>query len=157
MMAVRCRAICGAQAQNFGHRLFQPRAEPHRADFRGQSGLVVGFDRDTAQGGGTGRRLEALGGDAAQEARQRLVLDHADHGIIIAGHADIGNESRAARQDLVIGGRRMRVRADHEAGAAVDEMTHRLFLAGRLAMKVEHDRVGAGFERAGIEFMIDRW
>ena len=45
--------------------------------------------------------------------------------------------------------------ADHQADAAIDEKAHRLFLTGRLAMHVEHDGVGAGFERAGGEFTLD--
>ena len=59
-------------------------------------------------------------------------------------------------QDAVIGGRHMGVRADHEAGAAVAEMAHRLLLAGRLAMHVDHDGVGGLAERAGGEFALDR-
>jgi hypothetical protein len=37
----------------------------------------------------------------------------------------------------------MGVGADHEAGAAVAEKAHRLLLAGRLAMHVDDDGVGA--------------
>ena len=63
--------------------------------------------------------------------------------IVVAGHADVGDEGGAAGEDLVVGGRHMGVRADHEAGAAVAEMAHRLLLAGRLAMHVDDDGVGA--------------
>ena len=60
------------------------------------------------------------------------------------------------RQDAVVGGRRMGVGADHEAGAAVAEMAHRLLLAGRLAVHVDDDGVGAALERAGGELALDR-
>ena len=56
----------------------------------------------------------------------------------------------------MVGGRRMRVRADHEAGAAVAEITHRLLFAGRLAMHVDDDGVGVRAERTGGEFALDR-
>src|SRR6266545_1920938 len=46
--------------------------------------------------------------------------------------------------------------ADHEARAAIAEVTHRLLLAGRLAMDVDHDRVGVAPERAGGELALDR-
>ena len=74
----------------------------------------------------------------------------------IAGHADVRHEGGAPRQDAMVGGRRVGMGADHEAGAAVDEKAHRLLLAGRLAMHVEDDGVGAGFERAGGELALDR-
>ena len=62
----------------------------------------------------------------------------------------------AAGQDALIGGRRVGVRADDEARAAVDEMAHRLFLARRFAMHVDDDRVCALAERTGGELALDR-
>ena len=88
--------------------------------------------------------------------QQRLVLVHADHRIVVAGHPDVGNERRAARQDLMVGGGRMGVGADHQAGAAVAEMPHGLLLARRLAVNVDDDRVGRGVERTGGKLAIDR-
>ena len=61
-----------------------------------------------------------------------------------------------AWQDAVVGGRHVGVGADHEARAAVGEVTHRLLLAGRLAMHVDDDGVGARAERAGGELALDR-
>ena len=49
----------------------------------------------------------------------RLVLGHADHRIVVAGHADVGDEGGAAGEDLVVGGRHVGMGADHQAGAAV--------------------------------------
>ena len=102
------------------------------------------------------RRLEFALRDAAQEAGERLVLVHADHRLVVAGHADIGHEGGAAGQDALVGGRHMGVGADHEARAAVGEIAHRLLLAGRLGMHVDDDGVGVAAERAGGEFALDR-
>ena len=101
-------------------------------------------------------RLEARARHLAQETVERLVLLHADDRIEIAGHADVGDEGGAARQDAVIGGRRMGMRADHERGAAIGEIAHRLLLAGRLAMDVDDDGVGVLAERAGGQLALDR-
>ena len=76
--------------------------------------------------------------------------------IEIAGHADIGDEGGAPGQDAVVGGRHMGVGADDEAGAAVAEMAHGLLLAGRLAMHVDDDGVGAVAQRTGGELAVDR-
>ena len=69
--------------------------------------------------------------------------------IMVAGHADVGDERGAARQHAMIRGLHMRVRADHQARAPIAEMTHRLFLARRLAMDIDHDRVRRALERTG--------
>ena len=50
----------------------------------------------------------------------------------------------------------MGVGADHEAGAAVAEIAHRLLLAGGLAVEVDDDGVGGLAQRAGLEFAVDR-
>ena len=96
------------------------------------------------------------GRNLAQEARQRLVLRHADDRVVVAGHADVGDEGGAAGQNLMVGGGRMSMGADDEARAAVDEMAHRLLLARRLGMDVDHDRVGRALERAGGKLALDR-
>src|SRR2546421_698882 len=53
----------------------------------------------------------------------------------------------------MIGGRRVGVRADYEARPAIADGAHRLLLAGRLAMHVKQDDVGAGVD----EIVIDRF
>ena len=62
---------------------------------------------------------------------------------VVAAHADVGDEGRAARQHALVGGGRMGVRADHAARAPVDEIAHRLLLAGRLGVEVDQDGIGA--------------
>ena len=93
---------------------------------------------------------------APQEALQRLVLGHADHRIEVAGHADVAHERGAAGQHAQIGGRHVGVGADDEARAAVAEKSHRLLFAGRLAVEIDDDGVGAFRQRAGGELAIDR-
>ena len=56
----------------------------------------------------------------------------------------------------MIGGRHMRVRADDEAGAAVDEMAKALFFAGGFGVEVEDDGVGLLLERAGGQDRLGR-
>ena len=90
------------------------------------------------------------------ETLQRHLLHHADHRIVVAGHADVGDVGGAARQDLVVGGRHVGVAADHERSAAVGEVAERRLLAGRLGMDVDHDRVGRSAERMLREFGVER-
>src|SRR5262245_6824732 len=132
-------------------RLLEPPAEADWADMAGKPGGVVGLDRDRAQRCRSRGRLEPAGRDAAPEPVERLVLAHADHRVVVAGHADIRDERRTARQDLMVGRRRVGMGADHEARATVTEVTHRLFLAGGLAMHVDHDCVSVAAQDAGVE------
>src|SRR5499433_2348402 len=80
-------------------RLFESTAETYRSDTARETGRIVGFDRDRAQRCRPQRRFEATRRDSAHETVERLVLAHPDHGIVVAGHADIGDERGAARQD----------------------------------------------------------
>ena len=50
----------------------------------------------------------------------------------------------------------MGVRANHDAGAAIAEITHRLLFARRLAMKIDDHRIRAAAERTSGELAIDR-
>ena len=102
----------------------------------------IGLHRDPAQRRRARRRLEARRRDTPGKALQRLVLGHADHRVVVAGHADIADEGGAAGQDAQVGGRRVGMGAGDEARAAVAEKAHRLLLAGRLRVHVDHDGVG---------------
>ena len=62
---------------------------------------------------------------------------------VVAGHADVGDVAGAAGKDARVGRRRMGVGADDEAGAAVDVMAERLFLARRLGVEIEDRDVAA--------------
>src|SRR6202020_123244 len=98
---------------------------------------------DCAQRSRTQSRFEATGGNLAREAAQWLFLVHADHRIVVAGHANVGDEAGSSGQDAVIGARRMGVSADHEARLAVDKMTEGPFLARRLGVEVDDRRVAS--------------
>ncbi len=58
-----------------------------------------------------------------------------------AGHADVREVGRAARQDALVGGLHVRVRADHRGDASVEKPAHRELLGRGFGVKVhEHDR-----------------
>ena len=66
---------------------------------------------------------------------------HADHRVVRAGHAGVGDRGRAARQDARVVRLHVRVRADHRRDAAVEPAGHRDLLARRLGVEVDdHDR-----------------
>ena len=56
----------------------------------------------------------------------------------------------------MVGGRHMGMGADHEAGAAVAEEADALFLAGCLAVEIDHDRIRRRAQGTGLEFAVKR-
>ncbi len=52
----------------------------------------------------------------------------------------------------MVGGRLVRMGADHQAGAPVDEMREAHLFAGRLGMEVDDHGIGLLAERTGGEF-----
>src|SRR5688572_18241755 len=102
----------------------QRTAEPHRSDPRSEPRRIVGFHRQRAERGRTARRLELRLRDLADETAERLVLRHADHGVVVAGHADVGDERGAGLENAVVGRRHVGVGADHKARAAVGDVSH---------------------------------
>src|SRR5579885_471324 len=95
-------------------RLFQRPAEPDGGNFRGEAG-AVGLHGQRAHRRRASRRLEFCARNFTQESVERLVLAHADDAVEIAGHTDIGDEGGAAGENAMVGGRRVRVRADDKA------------------------------------------
>jgi hypothetical protein len=117
--------------------------------------VAAGLHRHAAQRRRAERRLEAAGRDVAGEAAQRLLLRHADHRIVVAGHADVGDEAGAAGKNARVGGGDMGVGAGDEADAAVDVIAEGLLLARRLGVEVDDRRVAARAERAEGELLVD--
>ena len=66
---------------------------------------------------------------AAWEFLQDRFLLDPDHGIIRPGHPDIGDVSRALRQNRFVGGRDVRVRANHRRYAPVQIPAQGQFLS----------------------------
>src|SRR5271166_6591061 len=147
-------AVIGASGPEVRLGGVEQAANPDRRDRLGES-LRPDLDRDPAEGRGTQRRLEPAGGDAADEAPQRLVLLHADHRIVVAGHADVGDKSGAAGEDAMVGARNMSVGAGYQTGPAVSEMGERRFFAGGLGVHVDDDVAGLP-QRASRQFAIER-
>ena len=58
-------------------------------------------------------------------------------------HADVADERGAAGQDPGVGGRDVRVGAEHRGDAPVEVPAHRDLLAGHLGVEVDDDDLGA--------------
>jgi hypothetical protein len=92
----------------------------------------------------------------AAEALQRDRLVHADHRIVVAGHADVGDVGGAAGKDLRIGRRHVGMGSGGQRGAAVGEVRERHLLAGRLGVQVDHDRLHVAAEPMPRELGLER-
>ena len=87
---------------------------------------------------------------AVDEPSERGVDRHADDRIVRAGHADVGEVSRALGQDALVGGLDMRVRADNGGDAAVEMPAHGDFFGCRFGMEVDED--DARLRSQGVDF-----
>ena len=58
-------------------------------------------------------------------------------------------------EDAGVGGGDVGVRADDEAGAAVEEKAHGLDFRGRLGVEIDEDGVGLLAQRAGVDGGLD--
>ena len=91
------------------------------------------LEPDVAVGG-----LEADAHPGAH-ARDRELRLHADHRVVRAGHAGVGDRRRAAREDARVVRLHVRVRPDDGADAAVEPARERDLLARRLGVEVDED------------------
>src|SRR5690606_15263531 len=119
-------------------------------------GTVRDFNAHAADGRRSGRRLETAFRHFGEEAAEWFFLVHAKGGIVIAAHAGIRDIGRAAIEDLVVGGRLVRVRADNGADAAIDEMGETHLLAGGFGVEVYDNGVGLLAQRAVGKLRFDR-
>ena len=60
---------------------------------------------------------------------------------VVSAHAQVGLISGAAGQDSGVGSGDVAVGADHGGGAAIGKMSDRRFLAGRLGVDVDENKV----------------
>ena len=86
-------------------------------------------------------RLE-LDRHLGHKALDDLLPLHADHAAPRAGHADVRDEGGPLREHTSVGGRDVRVGAEHREHAAVEVPPHRHLLARRLCVEVDHHHVG---------------
>src|SRR3954452_558924 len=122
----------------------QPAADPYRLDPPGQTGRLVDLHEGAAHGRFAVGRLRLLARHFGDEPVHRRGFLQADDRIVVAAHAEIAEIRRAAGQDLRIRGRHMGVRADHRRDPTIGEMAERHLLAGRLAVKIDDNGIGAG-------------
>ena len=71
----------------------------------------------------------------------------ADDAVVRAGHADIGEIGSAARQNLLVCGLDVRVRADDGGDLAVEVPAHRDFLGSGFRVEVDKDDARALAQR----------
>src|ERR1051325_12175220 len=93
---------------------------------------LVDYHKDAAQGCFAFGGLWFLGRHLGHKAAHRGSLFHADDRIVVAAHPGIADISGAAGQDLMIGGRHMRMGAQHGRDASIGDMAERHLLARRL-------------------------
>ena len=91
---------------------------------------------NTTGAGRTAHPVEYLG-TRPFEADRRV---HTDYALCGAGHAQIGDIRRAARQNLFIGGLYMGMRTADRPGASVKIEPQGFLLPRRLRMKINHGR-----------------
>ena len=85
----------------------------------------------------------------------------AEDAFVGAGHADVALKGRAAREDLLVGGGHVGVRAQNGANAPVQMPAHQLLVTGGFGVKVDQDhadigRQGGQHAVGGREGAIDR-
>src|SRR5690606_10666204 len=132
-----------------GKRLGKHPTMTNGRDAQREPRLRIRLDSHAAERGLPLGRREAVLWHPGEEAVQRLLGIHADDGVEVAAHAGIGHQLGATAKDAVIGRRNVRVGADDEADAAVEEVPHGLNLRGRLGVKVHQHRIGLLAEWAG--------
>src|SRR5215831_3195042 len=138
-----------------GKNRFQAAADSDWSDAERQPRTLVSLDQNGAERRLARSRLEPPQGNAGREPAERLLRSHADDGIVVAGHADIGYKGCPSREDPVVSARRVGVGSDNEACSSVAKVSGGVLLAGRLAMKVDDSRLDGATERVGIEFGCD--
>src|SRR5579875_671003 len=126
-----------------------PAADPDRRDLRCKP-LGVELDGNAAKSRRASRRLKPACGQFGRESADGFFLFHADHRIIIPGHASIGHKGRAMRQDLVVGRGHMGMGANNQRNPAVGEMCEGLLLAGSFGMEIDHGGIAAASQGAGL-------
>jgi len=85
----------------------------------------------------------------------RLILLDADHPAPGAGHPDVGDVRRPAREDAQVGGRHVRVGAEDGGDAAVEVPAQADLLARRLGVHVDEDVVDLALEAAEHRVDLD--
>ena len=130
LVALLCRAHVAGQGTRTGSIAL---ARPVAGSQRDEGAL----EAHAARG-----RLEPHGHPRPHAADRELARD-ADHRVVRAGHPDVGERRRAAREDARVRGLDVRVRPEHRRDAAVEPGGQGDLLARRLRVDVDdHDRRG---------------
>jgi hypothetical protein len=101
-------------------------AEAEAFDGAGAAGGFVDVDEDCVHLDVAFGYGEA-GRHGVEETLHDALLLHADDGIVRAGHADVGDIGGAAREDVLVGGGDVGVRAEDDGNFSVEIPAHGLF------------------------------
>src|SRR5436190_1446565 len=112
-------------------------AQHNALDVSRPARAFIAFDAHSAKTHITSGGFEAHGHVAKKPADDQLFLD-ADHAVVRAGHADIGDVGRATRKDTLVGGGDMRVSAENSSNAAIEIPAERVLLRCSFGMNIEH-------------------
>ena len=88
-----------------------------------------------------------LAGHAGEEALENHLGFDADDRVVGAGHADVGLEGGAVREDALVGRGDVGVGAEHGGDAAVEIPAECDLFTGGFGVEVEQDDSGAGLSR----------
>lgn len=130
-----CLALCAGPAA------FKASTDPYGLDPFGEPRLVIGFNIHTTYRGRTICRFKPARRHLRDEFADRVFFFHADDGIKVAAHANIGLIGRAIWQDLGISGRHMGVRAQNKRCPPVTMVPKSHLFRRGFGMKIKDHRV----------------
>src|SRR5690606_32098972 len=119
---LRRTSSTGRSAPEGRHGLFESGADPEGGDPVGKACAVGNLDGYATDGSRAVCGLEAALRYFVQKPVKRLFPIHPDRGVVVAAHAYIRDVGRPAGQNLMVGGRLMRVRAGYESDSSVHEV-----------------------------------
>src|SRR6266404_581166 len=113
-------------------------------DAGGAAGALVAVNPDAAEARVALCRFPAHG-HAGEEALQHQILFDADHAVVGAGHANVGDVGRAFGQNALVGRGDVRVGAEDGGDAAVEIPADGDFFRRGLGVHIENDYLGGEF------------
>src|SRR4051794_22655663 len=102
----------------------------HGVDPSSETDTVVGLHQDPAEHGLARSRGQTLDRKIAAPLLQGAVLVHADHAVVVASHAEIGDVASAASEQAVVRSRHVGVGTNHQGDTPIQVMCKCQLLTG---------------------------